>query len=85
MKKSTCFGLLALTFATGLITAKVLSKYDHTSDSSDPLGIIEEGVSVHPCGRGWQRRKPLLRQKVQSTKEKHSDRCEMKQVALKRD
>ena len=42
MKKSTCFGLLALTFASGLITAKVLSKYDRTSDSSDPLGIIEE-------------------------------------------
>ena len=42
MKKATCFGLLALTFTAGLMTAKVFSKYDHKSDSSDPLGIIEE-------------------------------------------
>ena len=49
MKKSTCFGLLALTFAAGLITAKVLSKYDHTSDSSDPLGIIEEIIQKAFC------------------------------------
>ncbi len=48
MKKATYFSLVALTFFAGMLTAKVLSKYDHISETPDSPGIIDEDDYDYP-------------------------------------